>query len=215
VIPLPSSRFDYSAHGIQLGSVVAVIYGGKVAYGVFGDEGPEEIIGESSYAMAKSLGIDPDPDSGGTDGPVTYIVFTGSSGVVPKIEDHAAAVTIGEARAAALINGGGGGGGGSSCAFTITKNVYDGPNWWGTITFKNAGPAASSKTRVSFGVPSGVHCDFDPSGWTHTQSGSICTYTRSSGTLAAGASLTLNYSTDSQAFTKAINVTVHDAVCAP
>jgi hypothetical protein len=221
VIPLPSSRFDYSAHGIQLGSVVAVIYGGKVAYGVFGDEGPEDIIGESSYAMAASLGIDPDPANGGTDGPVTYIVFTGPSGVVSKIEDHAAAVAIGEARASLLIGGGGGGegggggGGGSSCAFAVTKNVYDGASWWGTITFTNNGPAAASKLRVSFAVPSGVHCDFAPSGWTYAQSGSTCTYTRSSGTLAAGGSLALNYSTDSQSFTKASNVAVHDSVCAP
>lgn len=103
VIPLPSSRFDYSKHGIQLGTVVAVIYNNKVEYGVFGDEGPDNIIGEASYAMAKSLGIDSNPDTGGVDTGVTYIVFTGSTGKVSKIEDHTQATTVGETRAAQLI----------------------------------------------------------------------------------------------------------------
>ncbi len=40
-----------------------------------GDTGPDEIIGEASYATAKALGIDPDPETGGTDSGVTYIVF--------------------------------------------------------------------------------------------------------------------------------------------
>jgi hypothetical protein len=103
VVPLPSSRFDYSAAGLQLGSVIAVIYQGKLAYGVFGDEGPNDIIGEASYAMAQSLGIDPDPSFGGTDGPVTYIAFTGDSAVVSPIESHDAAVAVGKARAQQLL----------------------------------------------------------------------------------------------------------------
>jgi hypothetical protein len=103
VVPLPSSRFDYGAAGLALGSVIAVIYGGQVRYGVFGDEGPKEIIGEASYAMAQSLGINPDPSVGGTDSGVTYIAFTGSGAVVPKIEDHPAAVKLGEQLAATLL----------------------------------------------------------------------------------------------------------------
>ncbi|HTJ82915.1 MAG TPA: glycoside hydrolase family 75 protein [Polyangiaceae bacterium] len=103
VIPLPSSRFDYSAAGIELGAVVAVIYDGKVEYGVFGDEGPNSIIGEASYAMASSLGIDPDPSFGGVDSGVTYIVFTGSNAVVSPIESHDAAVTLGQSLASSLL----------------------------------------------------------------------------------------------------------------
>lgn len=103
VIPLPSGRFDYEASGIELGAVVAVIYGDKVVYGVFGDEGPENIIGEASYAMASLLGIDPDPSTGGTDGPVTYVVFPGPGAVVDPIEDHDAATALGEALATALV----------------------------------------------------------------------------------------------------------------
>ena len=103
VIPLPSSRFDYGAGGLALGSVVAVLYNGQLQYGVFGDEGPSDIIGEASYAMAKSLGIDPDPATGGVDSGVTYIAFTGPTGVVGTIEDHAMAIQVGQTRAAELI----------------------------------------------------------------------------------------------------------------
>jgi hypothetical protein len=65
------------------GNVVAVIYNNKLIFAVFGDQGPVGRIGESSFMTAASLGINPDPNSGGTPGPVTYIVFT-SAGAVPQ-----------------------------------------------------------------------------------------------------------------------------------
>ena len=105
VIPSPSNGFDYKAHGLKLGSVVAVIYAGKISYGILGDVGPAGVIGEASYATAVELGINPSPISGGVDSGVTYVAFTGSSAVVSKKEDHAAAVAIGEARAADLVDG--------------------------------------------------------------------------------------------------------------
>jgi hypothetical protein len=103
VVPLPSTRFDSTAHGLALGSVIAVIYQDKVEYGVFGDEGPSSIIGEASYRMAQLLGIDPDPATGGTDSGVAYIAFTGPSAVDPVIEDHDMAVLLGVAKARALL----------------------------------------------------------------------------------------------------------------
>jgi hypothetical protein len=103
VIPLPSNGFDYAQQGIQLGSVGAVIYNGQIQYGIFGDEGPKGMIGEASYAMASLLGVDPDPNTGGVDSGVTYLVFQGPTGVVSKNEDHAEAVTIGEQRAKELL----------------------------------------------------------------------------------------------------------------
>jgi hypothetical protein len=104
VIPVPSSDFNKSDHGIQFGQVAAVVYNNKVAYGPFLDEcGDAHVIGEASYAMAKILGINPDPQNGGTDGPVTYIVFTGSTGKVKNNADHAEAVTVGNARAQKLV----------------------------------------------------------------------------------------------------------------
>lgn len=103
VVPLPSSRWDYGAAGLQFGSVFAVIHGDRVVYGVFGDEGPSSIIGESSYAMAQMLGIDPNPSTGGIDSGVAYIAFTGPSAVVVPIEDHAAATQLGIIKARALL----------------------------------------------------------------------------------------------------------------
>lgn len=88
---------------MKLGSVIAVIYNGQVEYGVFGDEGPKAIIGEASYAMAQSLGINPDPSVGGVDSGVTYIAFTGAVAVAPKLEDHPATVKLGEQLASTLL----------------------------------------------------------------------------------------------------------------
>ena len=69
------------------------------------EEGPDNIIGEASYAMATLLGIDPDPATGGTGSGVTYIAFTGPTSVVNKIEDHAEAVRLGQMLAATLLAG--------------------------------------------------------------------------------------------------------------
>src|SRR6185503_2965501 len=55
VIPGKSTRFDYSAAGLKMGSVFAVIYKDTVMYGVAGDIGPTAIIGEASYRMAELL----------------------------------------------------------------------------------------------------------------------------------------------------------------
>lgn len=104
VIPLPSSRFDYDAQDIHLGATGAVLYQGKLQFGIFADEGPSGIIGEASYAMASLLGVDPDPSFGGTDSGVTYFVFTGTESVVGTNEDHAEAVTLGAARAQAVLD---------------------------------------------------------------------------------------------------------------
>jgi hypothetical protein len=103
VIPLPSSRFSYSGNGIKPGSVAAVIYNNKVVYAVFADEGPSNIIGEASYATARALGINPDPENGGVDSGVTYIVFPGK--VPSPIESNSAIDSKGIAAANAFVNG--------------------------------------------------------------------------------------------------------------
>jgi hypothetical protein len=103
VVPLPSSRFNYEKSNIKPGAVAAVIFNGKINFGVFGDEGPDDIIGEASYAMAKSLGINPDPNNGGTDSGVTFIVFTGNGAVVAPIEGHDRAVSLGNQLANQLV----------------------------------------------------------------------------------------------------------------
>ena len=88
--------------GIEIGQVAAIVYHNQVVYAVFLDEcGIKGVIGEASVATAKLLGIDSDPKTGGTDEPVTYLVFTGPSGRLtnPKdYADHAKAIAIGEPR---------------------------------------------------------------------------------------------------------------------
>ena len=103
VIPLPSRGFDYRSAGLQLGSVVAVLYHGRMAFAVFGDEGPANIIGEGSYALAEVLGIDPHPVTGGADEDVIFIAFTGPDSTVASNEDHAEAERLGRERALRLI----------------------------------------------------------------------------------------------------------------
>jgi hypothetical protein len=105
VIPLPSSRFNYQSAGIAPGSVAAVVYNGKVVYAVFADEGPSDIIGEASYATASALGIDPNPATGGTEGPVTFIVFPGK--VPSPVENNATIDTVGAAASSSWLGGGG------------------------------------------------------------------------------------------------------------
>jgi len=101
VIPLPSSRFSYSSAGIKPGTVAAVIYNNRIVYAVFADEGPSNIIGEASYATARDLGIDPNPETGGTDSGVTYIVLKGN--VPSPVENNATITAKGEAAAAAWL----------------------------------------------------------------------------------------------------------------
>lgn len=101
VVPSTSSIWNYSQAGIKGGGVVAVIYNNKVEYAVVGDTGPTKIIGEASYATANALGIDPDPETGGTDSGVTYILFKNSS--VSPIENHDKAVSVGDGLAQQFI----------------------------------------------------------------------------------------------------------------
>ncbi|MET7855770.1 glycoside hydrolase family 75 protein [Streptomyces sp. NPDC005318] len=97
VVPSSSSIWNYGSSGIEGGGVVAVVYDNKVEYAVVGDTGPTGIIGEASYATAAALGIDPDPETGGAESGVTYILFKNST--VSPIESHSAAVTVGDALA--------------------------------------------------------------------------------------------------------------------
>ncbi|GHH88618.1 hypothetical protein GCM10018793_68920 [Streptomyces sulfonofaciens] len=102
VVPSASSTWNYQNAGIKGGGVVAVIYNNKVEYAVVGDTGPTAIIGEASYATASALGIDPDPETGGAESGVTYILFKNSQ--VSPIESHSAAVTLGNQLAQQFVN---------------------------------------------------------------------------------------------------------------
>lgn len=103
VVPMPSRIWNYRDHGVRGGSVAAVVHDGQVQYAVVGDVGPHDVIGEASYATAQALGISPDPRGGGTDSGVTYIVFKDVR--VKPIEDHEAAVELGERLARKFVDG--------------------------------------------------------------------------------------------------------------
>ncbi|MDT0611794.1 glycoside hydrolase family 75 protein [Streptomyces lancefieldiae] len=103
VVPQPSDIWDHRRHDVHGGSVAAVVHGDRVRYAVVGDIGPRAIIGEASYAVARSLGIPADPHGGGAASGVTYIVFKGSE--VEPIEDEAAAEKAGERLAREFLGG--------------------------------------------------------------------------------------------------------------
>jgi glycosyl hydrolase group 75 (putative chitosanase) len=104
VLPGKSDIWNFSDSGLQGGSIVAVINGDKVEYAGVGDIGPEQAIGEASYAAAEALGIDPDPATGGAESGVTYIAFKNSK--TDAIEDHAKTVEQGDKLAEEFVNGG-------------------------------------------------------------------------------------------------------------
>ncbi|WP_329031765.1 glycoside hydrolase family 75 protein [Streptomyces sp. NBC_01725] len=93
VVPEPSGTWDHAASGIRGGGVAAVVHGDRVEYAVVGDTGPTGLVGEASYAAARSLGIDPDPARGGVPSGVTYILFKDSE--VTPIESRTSAVRLG------------------------------------------------------------------------------------------------------------------------
>ncbi|MFF3643514.1 glycoside hydrolase family 75 protein [Streptomyces sp. NPDC002564] len=103
VVPGAGRRWNHARHGITGGTVAAVVHRGRVQYAVVGDTGPEELIGEASYATARALGIRPDPRTGGAPSDVTYIFFKGSK--ASPIESHRAAVDRGDALARAFVRG--------------------------------------------------------------------------------------------------------------
>jgi hypothetical protein len=132
VVPLPSSRFNYQSAGIRPGNVGAVIYNNKVVYAVFADEGPDDIIGEASYATAQALGIDPDPATGGTAGPATFIVFTGT--VPSPVENNTVIDQVGAAAATAFLGGTGPTTGPTTTPPTTTPPTTAPPAGGGQIT---------------------------------------------------------------------------------
>ena len=81
VLPLPKSWA--TSRGISLGDYAAAIYKGKVAYAVFGDEGPTDLIGEGSIQLLRALGDERLKPNGrilnaGAGPGIVTIVFPGS-----------------------------------------------------------------------------------------------------------------------------------------
>ncbi|NEB07897.1 hypothetical protein G3I32_03245 [Streptomyces coelicoflavus] len=104
VVPGPSGTWDPRADDVRGGSLAALVHGDRVRYAVVGDVGPSDLIGEASYAAARSLGIPADPAGGGVASGVTYIVFKDSE--AEPIEDTGAAEQAGERLARKFVDGG-------------------------------------------------------------------------------------------------------------
>ncbi|MES2356336.1 MAG: glycoside hydrolase family 75 protein, partial [Pseudomonadota bacterium] len=98
------TRFNYMKNNIMPGAVAAIIYQNRVVYAVFADEGSANTIGAASVATARALGINGDPNTGGTDGLVYYVAFTGRAAVPSPVEDHNAASALGQQLVRALLN---------------------------------------------------------------------------------------------------------------
>ncbi len=108
-VSAPTTTFDYTKFNVKMGTVVAAVHRDKmtIEYGVVGTVGQNDIIGDASYAMAKALGVDPDPVNGGTQSiVVTYIAFNNPVVTATANENHDEAVRLGQAAAAALVQAG-------------------------------------------------------------------------------------------------------------
>ncbi|MDP3542637.1 MAG: glycoside hydrolase family 75 protein, partial [Elusimicrobiota bacterium] len=57
--------FKKAHKDVALGDFAAVTYGGKTYYAIVGDIGPKGVLGEASPVVARAVGIDPHPVSGG------------------------------------------------------------------------------------------------------------------------------------------------------
>ena len=111
-----------------------------------------------------------------------------------------------------------------ACGFTVRQNAYDGPGYWGTISFRN-GSQAVTGIAVSFDAPAGARCTNDTvppgatlspptgSGASARTTSSRCTFTWNNVAFAAGATRTFNYSTDGAISGAASNLTVSYASC--
>jgi hypothetical protein len=75
VIPLATNGFNFSTLGVRTGTVAAVVYRGRISYGIVGDLGPTGVVGEGSAHLAQELGMSGSPTSGGAESGVTYVFF--------------------------------------------------------------------------------------------------------------------------------------------
>jgi hypothetical protein len=91
-VVLPPEGFEHAKLGDF--AIVMNLENGKVAAGIVADEtAPELPMGEGSIALAKMLGIDSDPRTGGTDAGVAYVIYPGSGNGKPRRSGEIAKVS--------------------------------------------------------------------------------------------------------------------------
>jgi len=109
----------------------------------------------------------------------------------------------------------------AGCSFSVTQNTY--ANFDGFITYKNSGAVAETNPTVKFVVPSNATLDTAGCAWSNqsapgcsavtcSQSGTTVTYAFT-GSLAAGSSVTLYYSTDQASEPIASSIAVTSSSC--
>src|SRR5205814_10654422 len=71
--------------GPQLGDIAYVINGrnARTSAAILGDESAGGRLGEGSIALARRIGVDPDPRRGGTAKGIIFVVFPGSGNREP------------------------------------------------------------------------------------------------------------------------------------
>jgi hypothetical protein len=106
------SPFSAGSRGVAVGQL-AVIINTKtnpvsIVYGPMLDEdGVSQEIGEGSAGMASKLGVPNNPETGGQESGITYIIFRGTGGRMTSVSDfanHQKAIDMGEKLAAALLS---------------------------------------------------------------------------------------------------------------
>ncbi|KAJ5248759.1 hypothetical protein N7468_000210 [Penicillium chermesinum] len=130
-IVLPDQFASAYSSVIPGNNIAAVICNGKMFYGIYGDSNGDtpEVIGEASWLMARTCfpgdNLNGNAGHGAVD--VTYIVFTGSSAVLPSsavstnyITDFTTLRSKGDSLVNSLVKNlglSGGGSGGGSCSW--------------------------------------------------------------------------------------------------
>lgn len=93
-VVLPPEGFKHA----NLGDFATVVNlrNGKVVTAIIADESaPDLPMGEGSIALARALGVDPDPRSGGAEKGMAYVIFPGSGNGKPRALDDIASTSQG------------------------------------------------------------------------------------------------------------------------
>ena len=91
-VVLPPEGFKHA----KLGDFATVVNlrNGNVANAIIADESaPDLPMGEGSIALARALGVDPDPRSGGVEKGIAYVIFPGSGNGQPRALDDIASTS--------------------------------------------------------------------------------------------------------------------------
>lgn len=91
-VVLPPEGFEHA----KLGDFATVVNlkNGKIAGAIVADESaPELPTGEGSIALAKMLGVDPNPRTGGIDSGIAYAIYPGSGDGEPRLVDEIAKIS--------------------------------------------------------------------------------------------------------------------------